>query len=226
MLSATTLQIELRDSSRTELLDYLTAQINALYPDGKQDVRQVIDTDLDEALDRLRVCINSVLLWRENVFHYLHSEQNTIFLYYLANTIWRNRQNENVCTKLFYLNKTLNGFQCFYDTPMPDRFFVGHSVGIVLVRTTYPEYFAIYQNCTVGKNHGQEPRLEEGIVMYPNSTIIGNCHVAPRTYLAQGCSLINTDTPGDAIAFSNGSLSESESFSSCSLISFSNWKHI
>lgn len=204
MLSATALQIDLKDSSRSELLDYLTAQVNSLYPDGKGDVRRAIDADLDEALDRLRICINSVILWRENVFHYLHSEQNTIFLYYLANTIWRNRQNENVCTKLFYLNKTLNGFQCFYNTPMPDRFFIGHSVGIVLVNTTYPEYFAIYQNCTVGKNHGNGPVLEEGIVMYPNSTIIGDCHVARRTYLAQGTSLINTDTPGNAIAFSNG----------------------
>jgi len=55
----------------------------------------------------------------------------------------------------------------------------------------------------VGKNHGEGPVLEEGIVMYPNSAIIGNCHVAPRTYLAQGCSLINADTPGNAIAFSN-----------------------
>lgn len=203
MLSATASLIQLRDSSRRELLDYLVAQLNHLYPDGKGDVRQVVDKDLDEALDRLRQCINSVVLWRENEFHYLHSEQNTIFLYYLANTIWRNRQNENVCTKLFYLNKTLNGFQCFYNTPMPDRFFVGHSVGIVLVNTTYPEYFAIYQNCTVGKNHGEGPVLEEGIVMYPNSAIIGNCHVLPRTYLAQGCSLINRDTPGNVVAFSN-----------------------
>jgi serine O-acetyltransferase len=204
MLSATTLQIELRDSSRADLLDYLTAQINNLYPDGKGDVRRTIDSDLDEALDRLRVCINSVVLWRENAFHYLHSEQNAVFLYYLANTIWRNRQDGNVCTKLFYLNKTLNGFQCFYDTPMPDRFFVGHSVGIVLVRTNYPEYFAIYQNCTVGLSHGKGPVLEEGIVMYPNSTIIGDCHVAPRTYLSQGCSLINMDTQNNAIVFTNG----------------------
>ena len=83
---------ELGQTQRGELLDYLTAQLNIYYPDGKGDVRRSIDADLDEALDRLRVCINSVMLWKQDVFHYLHSEQNTIFLYYLANTIWRNRQ--------------------------------------------------------------------------------------------------------------------------------------
>ena len=68
MLSATATLIELKDSTRTELLDYLVAQLNALYPDGKGGVRQAIDSDLDEALDRLRKCINSVVLWRENEF--------------------------------------------------------------------------------------------------------------------------------------------------------------
>ena len=198
------MHLDLKDTSRTGLLDYLTAQLNSFFPDGKGDVRQTLDGDLDEALDRLCRCINSVALWRENQFHYLHSEQNAVFLYYLANTVWRNRQNANVCTKLFYLNKTLNGFSCFYDNELPERFFIGHSVGIVLVRARYPEYFAIYQNCTVGRHGDKLPVMEEGLIMYPNSAIVGDCHVRARTTVAQGTSIINADTPGNAIAFSNG----------------------
>src|SRR3546814_5845686 len=52
--------------------------------------------------------------------------QYTIFLFYLANTAWRKLRAERVCTKLFYLNKALNGFECFYDTELPEVFFIGH----------------------------------------------------------------------------------------------------
>ena len=196
--------MNLKGTNRQDLADYLAAQLDNFFPDRLADVRAVIDKDLDEALDRLCRCINAAALWRENEFHYLHSEQNAVFLYYLANTIWRNAPNDNVCTKLFYLNKALNGFSCFYDNELPERFFIGHSVGIVLVRARYPEYFAIYQNCTVGRHGDKLPVMEEGLVMYPNSAIVGDCHVRARTYVAQGASIINADTPGNAIAFSDG----------------------
>lgn len=198
------MQLDLKDTTRTGLLDYLGAQLANFFPDGRSGMRQLLDGDLDEALDRLGRCINAAALWRENQFHYLHSEQNAVFLYYLANTIWRNREDENLCTKLFYLNKALNGFSCFYDNELPERFFIGHSVGIVLVRARYPEYFAIYQNCTVGRHGDKLPVMEDGLIMYPNSAIVGACHVRARTYVAQGASVINADTPGNAVAFSAG----------------------
>ena len=87
-----------------------------------------------------------------------------------SNTIWRGAGNDHVCTKLFYLNKALNGFSCFYDNELPERFFIGHSVGIVLVRARYPEYFAIYQNCTVGR-HGDK---------LPGSGCAPSCSISTR----------------------------------------------
>ena len=196
--------MELAGTSRSGLADYLARQVDHFFPDGRGDARGGIERDLDEALERMRRCVNAVRMWPEDRFDYLHSEQNTIFLAYLANTVWRNREDENLATKLFYLNKTLNGFHCFYDTPLPERFFIGHSLGIVLVRTRYPEYLVLYQNCTVGKNHGAEPTLEEGLVMYPASAIIGPCHIRANTVLAQGCSVVNRDTPGNCYVFENG----------------------
>lgn len=196
--------LELVDSSRAQLLEYLSRQLAQVFPDG-HDPRPALDAHLDEALDRLAVCIAAVKMWTPGRFHYLHSEQNTQFLYYLANTIWRAKGDEKTATKLFYLNKALNGFHCFYDTELPQRFQVGHSVGIVLVRARYPEHFVIYQGSTVGRSHaGALPELGEGLIMYPGSAIIGACKVGPRTVLAQGASLIDTDAPGDCIVLPAG----------------------
>ncbi len=195
--------MELIGFSRDELVNYLSRQLNNFFPDGKE-VRGLIDADLDDALDRMETCVNAARMWKPSCFDPFHSEQNTIFLYYLSNTIWRKRQERPVCTKLFYLNKTLNSFSCFYDTKLPDIFFVGHSPGIVLARAEYANYLVLYQNSTVGKNHGAGPVMEEGVVMYPNSAIIGDCHVKSRTYLGQGQSLIDTSTPGNCYAFNQG----------------------
>jgi len=95
---------------------------------------------------------------------------------------------------------------------MPSRFFIGHSLGIVLAKATYADYFAIYQNSTVGKNHGVSPTLDEGVLLYPNTAVIGRCHIRARTVVAQGVSIINQDTPGESTVFGaeNGKLTFKE----------------
>lgn len=191
----------LKNISRDQLTEYLAKQLSNFFPDNQMDIRAVLERSLDEALARVNVCINAVKLWRPDEFDYLHSSQYATFLYFLSNTIWRNEKNERVCTKLFYLNKTLNGIDCFYEVEMPDIFFVGHSVGIVLAKAHYSNYFVVYQNSTVGKNHGVAPVLEEGVIMYPNSAIIGNARIRKNTIVAQGVSVINHDTAGGSMVF-------------------------
>jgi serine O-acetyltransferase len=84
---------------------------------------------------------------------------------------------------------------------MPPVFFIGHSVGIVLAKATYGNRLVLYQNCTVGKNHGAAPTLGDGVVMYPNSAIIGACGVRDRSVIAQGVSVVGRDTPGHCLVF-------------------------
>ncbi len=197
--------LTLKGFSRDSLVGYVADQAGHFFPDAHRgDVRPAVATAIDTALGRLERCIAGVRMWREGEFDPLHSSQYTTFLYYLANTLWRERQDERVCTKLFYLNKALNGFECFYDNDLPEIFFIGHTPGIVLVRNRYPNYFVIYQNSTVGKNNGAAPVLGEGVVMFPNSAIIGGCRIGDRTVLSQGTSLIDTDSPGDCVAYRNG----------------------
>lgn len=196
--------MNLKNMTRGELVDYIAAQLDAFFPDRRGNARHAIEQDLDEALDRQNVCINAVRWWKEDEFDYLHSSQHCILVAYLANTIWRNRQADNLCAKLFGLNKALHGFDCFYNTDLPERWFIGHSVGVVLARTAYPEYLVLYQGATVGKNHGKAPVLEEGVVLYPGASIIGDCRIGRGTIVGQNCSIIDQDTPGDCYAFSSG----------------------
>lgn len=193
--------MELVNMTRSALLDYTSTQIAHIIPDGRDDVRTRIDAHMDDALARLNRCINGVKFWKENKFDYLHSSQYCIYLYYLSNTIWKNSGDTTAPTKLFLLNKALNAIDCFYEIEMPEIFFIGHSAGIVLAKATYGNYLVLYQNSTVGKNHGVAPVIEDGVIMYPNTAIIGRCHVRANTVLSQGTGIINRDTPGNVIAF-------------------------
>lgn len=182
------------------LAEYLSRQLGHFFPDGGETLAG-LRRHLPEAAARLETCIGGVRIWEPGSFDPLHTEQNTIFLYYLANTVWRREQDAQLATKVYYLNKALNSFNCYYEVELPDVFFVGHSLGIVLSRARYSRYFAVYQNSTVGWNAGVGPEFEEGVVMFPNTFVLGKCRVRKGTVLAQGTNLIDEDTePGRIVS--------------------------
>lgn len=194
------------DASR--LASYVQTQVEHFFPMGEDAQLRLIDAHLDEALGRLDRCVSQIKMWTPGQFDVLHSSQYCIFLYYLANTIWRKEQARTVCTKLFALNKALNAIDCFYEIDLPEVFFIGHSVGIVLAKASYGNHLVLYQNSTVGKNHGAAPVLEDGVVMYPNSAIIGGGLIRAGTILSQGVSVINRSTEANKTVFQgvNGDL--------------------
>jgi serine O-acetyltransferase len=192
--------MEILRMDRDRLLRYIAQQLHNTLPDDF-DPRGDLQAHLDEALARLKVCINAVRPWRPNQFDPLHSTQYCSFLYFLAHTIWRRTGSTETPTRLFLLNKALNGIDLFYEIEMPPVFFIGHSVGIVFAKATYGNYLVVYQNSTVGKNHGVAPVLGEGVVMYAGTAIIGACQVGDGTVLSQGTSLVNTDSPGHCTVY-------------------------
>lgn len=183
---------------------YVAKQIDNLLPLGESNegIQPLLELHLDEALTRVQRCIDEVSMWRVGRFDVLHSTQYCIFLYYLANTIWKREGDRTICTKLFLLNKALNAIDLFYEIEMPEVFFIGHSAGIVLAKASYGNYLVLYQNSTVGKNHGEAPSISDGVIMYPNSAIIGRSNVAKNSVISQGASVINNDTSPDCIVFS------------------------
>lgn len=194
--------MELISHTQASLLDYTCTQLATFFPSGDAAaLRSRLARHLPRALDRLAHCIDHVKMWKQGQFNYLNSSQYCLYLYYLSNTIWREDQDADSATRLFLLNKALNGIDLFYEIEMPDVFFIGHSVGIVLAKATYGNYLVLYQNSTVGKNHGVAPVLGEGVILYPNTAIIGRCNIGNNTVVSQGTGIVNRDTPGNCTVF-------------------------
>lgn len=194
--------MKLIDHTPESLADYTAAQIANLTPDGRgAATREAIGRHMDEALDRVHRCIRSVAAWRPDEFNYLHSSQYCQYIYYLSNTIWRKEKDTATATRLFLLNKALNGIDLFYEIAMPEVFFIGHSVGIVLAKASYGNHLVLYQNSTVGRHLDQIPVLEDGVILYPNTAVIGRSHVGAGSVVSQGVSVINATVPAGSVTY-------------------------
>src|SRR5690606_18790212 len=94
-----------------------------------------------------------------------------------------------------------NGIDLFYEIAMPEAFYIGHSVGIVLAKATYGEHLVLYQNSTVGRHKDQIPIIGDRVVLYPNTAVIGRAVVESDGVVSQGTSVINRRVPAGQMAF-------------------------
>ena len=194
--------MKLVDHTRDSLIGYITAQCAAIVPDGREAAfRTVVDAHFDAALARMHVCINACAPWRPDQFNVLQSSQHCIFLYYLANTIWTASGETAAPTRLFLMNKALNGIDLFYEIAMPTEFYIGHSVGIVLAKATYGERLVLYQNSTIGRHKDRIPVIGDGVVVYPNCAIIGRCDVGAGAVISQGTSVLDAKVKAGRLAY-------------------------
>lgn len=134
------------------------------------------------------------------LFDHLNGDHFTVFLYYLANTVWRETGDTELPTRLFYLNKLLHGIDLFYSVAMPDIFMVVHPLGTVLGNARYSDYLVVYQNVTVGADEaGVYPKFGPGTVLYAKSTVIGDCTLGNDVVLGANAFLLNSDVPPGTI---------------------------
>ncbi|RZI99500.1 MAG: hypothetical protein EON90_11340 [Brevundimonas sp.] len=179
----------------------LQRQLDALVPCGA-GITSVESSVILAGVERVRHGIAQIRMWKGQDFNFLNTLQYTIFLYWLAREYFDKYGERELPDRIFALNKALNGTELYYEVPMPDEFLVNHTVGTVFVKATYGSRLVMHQGCTVGRLGEDRPTLEGGAVLFPNSAVLGRCHVRENTVISAGVQLINRDTPGNCVVFS------------------------
>ncbi|NIO11197.1 MAG: hypothetical protein GTO40_25550, partial [Deltaproteobacteria bacterium] len=133
------------------------------------------------------------------VFDHLNSDHLATFLYLLGNTAWSETGDERLPTKLFYLNKIMNGLDLYFSVAMPEVFLLVHPVGTVLGKAQYGNYLVVYQNCSVGAVTDVYPSLGEGVVLYSRSSVLGDCKIGDNVIVAANAFVLNTQVPDHQI---------------------------
>lgn len=134
-----------------------------------------------------------------------NSVMNCIFLYWLSRKLFLSKRTD-LADKVYYLNKTLNSVELFYEVKLPDIWTCEHPLGSVMGRATYSDYFSFYQGCTVGGNFKKDgtivyPQIGHHVKMFSNSKILGDCNIGNNVIISANCYIKDQDVPNDTIVF-------------------------
>ena len=182
------------------LLNYTLKQLEYFYPDGKTIDSKSLRPSLDITLDRIHNCFSSVRSPRyftenNSRLDHLYSDHYIVYLWYFANTLWKNGFDSNILNKLYYLNKSLHSFDCLYNTCLPERFLIIHGVGTVLGKGTYGEYFVAHHGCTVGVHNDSYPVIGERVALAASSAVIGDSRIGDGVSVGSSTSVFNKTIP-------------------------------
>lgn len=138
----------------------------------------------------------------EVFFSIYHSGQYCVFLYFLARQIFLDFPEERaLADKLYFLNKTLNGLDLYYEIVMPDVFHLDHPVGSVMGRASYGEGFSFSQLCTVGNNKSVFPIIGRNVQMLSAAKILGQCNIGDNVIVSANTYIKDENIPSDSLVF-------------------------
>lgn len=141
----------------------------------------------------------------EVAFKIEHSVQYSVFLYLLANQLWKDGFEE-AASYAYYLNKIMNSVDWFYAIELPDMFCAEHPVGSVLGRAKWKgNRFFIYQGVTVGGNRKGDklyyPEFGENILIYADSKVIGDSKLGNNVIVSANALIKDEEIPDNSIVF-------------------------
>lgn len=192
------------DLTKEKLVELVVKQLNNFFMDI--DSKTIVD-NIDRALQRTEKCLmasnNKYYYNDKNEFQFntFHSGQYSIFLYYLANSIYISDVKSSMTDKIYYLNKIMNGVDWYYAIKLPEIFGVEHPIGSVLGRANYSDGLFIYQGVTVGGNKGHYPTIGRNVILYSNATVLGKSIIGENTLVSSGCYIKDESIPPCSIVF-------------------------
>ena len=195
------------DIPRDRLIQLVGKQLDNLFMFDPATEGSMLEAAIDSALDKCDFCFSHTTnkYYRRNgetYFNPFHSGQYSIFLYFASHAVFAlSPESKTLADRLYYLNKALNGLDLYYEVAMPAIFALDHSVGAVMGRATYGDYFFFSQNCAVGNNKGVYPRIGRHVRMMSGATLIGRCQVGDHVVLAAKAYVKDTDIPSCSLVF-------------------------
>ena len=178
--------------SKRDFYGYIDDLLKLQFPDGaKHNLADV----LDEALKRTAECFSPLRLpgYLKNgkpYLNHLHGDQSAVFYYFLSNSAFHSNDRA-LAEKAMLLNKARNGIVVTFDTQLPPHFLLVHTVGTMLGKAVYGDYFVATQNVTVGTHKGNAPVFGRGVILYPRSFVAGKCAIGDFSRIATGATVID-----------------------------------
>lgn len=131
----------------------------------------------------------------------LYIAHHTRLIYFFSRALFLKKVDLFLLDQLFFCLRTRCCIDLFYEVEIGKFFLPEHAFSSVLGRAQYGDYFVVCQNCTVGNNKNIYPVFGDGIILRPNSTVLGNCRIGNNVHVSTGTLIIDTDIPDNSIVF-------------------------
>ena len=186
-------------------------QINNLFGITSAE-EDILRTFFPKAVERTLFCFKSIntKYYQRAEINPLHSAQYTQFLYYQANTVYKDvilkggadaDNARDLCSKLYILNKSLSACELYYEVELPDIFLLDHPVGSVIGRGKFSNYLLFLQDVTVGANNNLYPEFGEKVVLFEGAQVLGTSHIGNNVVISANAYVKDQDIPDNSIVF-------------------------
>jgi serine O-acetyltransferase len=131
-----------------------------------------------------------------------HNAQYTIFLYHVSRALFlQNRRNE--ADRIYALLRMVSGIDLYYEVVLPEWWTCDHPLGSVIGRGQFEveSSFVFTQNCNIGNNNGIYPNIAGNLIMFPNSSLLGDTRIAGNVILANGAYAIDGGELSDCLVY-------------------------
>lgn len=195
----------------TEIQRLICHQLEMFFMLNEQEACLLEEKVICESIGNTQRCLEEmrnkyyILRDGQEKINLYNSVMNCIFLYWLSRSLFQSGRFE-LADKVYYLNKSLNSVELFYEVKLPAIWACEHPLGSVMGKAYYGDYFYFYQGCTVGGNFKRDgeivyPTIGNHVKMFSNSKVLGNSHIGNNVIISANCYIKDQDVPNDTIVF-------------------------
>ena len=136
---------------------------------------------------------------RSPIVNPFHIEHLTRFMYLFSYKLYDIGANEKILDVLFYFMGGKCGINVFYRAKPINFFIPRHALGTVLGYGDWGDFLYITHNCTIGQNNRNYPGIGPGLIMGPESMILGDCDIGENVKMAAYSMVIDSTIPADSV---------------------------
>lgn len=198
-----------------ELHCFLNSQLTFHFPDINNPIKfndKAIKSSFSESLERLEYCFSHIAVrgyHREEqvYFNHLHLDQYSQFLYFFSNSLWKNTQQDDLCSRIVLLNRCLSGCWFSYKGNFPNIFILVHPVGSVIghLNVKFSDYLVVLQNVTINGVSDCSLNLGKGLFLAAGAQIIGGGSIGDRVSIGANTTVRLPNIDNDKIVYRDDS---------------------
>ena len=185
----------------TIFLDHLLTRLEQFSLVNNSSDKDNLKVILPLAFNSYYQCVRANNFLSHTPLNCLDVRSYPLFLALLARHASLAGCSSRLADRIYYLNRSLHGFNVYHNVSLPEEFFFCYSLNFIMPNTIYGNRFVIYNGVSIGSVTSQLPTFGSNVILMPNCIISGQSRIGSNVVVSAGVRVINQDIPDNVIVF-------------------------